>query len=143
MPVPDLSNIRALIADERAEVRDLLRATLRGLGVTNIDTVAAGIAGTNVVALMTRNAMPPAGESGATPSDDITDLVTRFAHDVASPLMGVLALTELLIQEGELARHAEEDLRNIRTAAEEIAGMVRALSERVAVARTVRPPDGS
>jgi signal transduction histidine kinase len=140
MPVPDLSNIRALIADERAEVRDLLSTTLRVLGVTSIDSVAAGIAGTNVVALMARNALPPADETGGPPAEDIADLVTRFSHDVASPLMGVLALTELLIQGGQLGKPAEEDLRNIRSAAEEIAGMVRALSEQVAVGR---PPDAS
>ena len=38
MPNPDLSNVRALIADDRAEVRTLLTERLRAIGVDQIDT---------------------------------------------------------------------------------------------------------
>lgn len=138
MPVPDLSNIRALIADERADVRDLLAARLRELGVTSIETVASGIEGTGVVTLMMRNAMGPRDRGAAPASEDVTDLVARFSHDVASPIMGVLALSGLLVQEGQLGQRAADDLKSIRAAAEEIAGMVRTLSEQVASTRTIR-----
>lgn len=62
----------------------------------------------------------------------IADLVARFSHDVASPLTGVLALCEVLIQESRTDDRLRDDLKRVHAAAEEIAAMVLALSTRVA-----------
>jgi signal transduction histidine kinase len=62
---------------------------------------------------------------------EIADLVSKFSHDVASPLMLVLALSGLLVR----TRPADDmagDLKQIQAAAEEIAKMVRELGARVA-----------
>ena len=67
---------------------------------------------------------------------EIAELVARFSHDVASPLTGVLALTEVLIQEPQTTDRARDDLRRIHEAAEEIASMVLTLSQRVASRQT-------
>lgn len=74
---------------------------------------------------------------------EIAELVARFSHDVASPLTGVLALTEVLIQESQTTDRARDDLRRIHEAAEEIASMVLALSQRVAPRQTPRRPGAS
>lgn len=66
---------------------------------------------------------------------DIAALVTAFSHDVSSPLTGVLALSDVLLQEGGVSERAREDLQRIHAAAEEIALMVRTLAERVAPSR--------
>ncbi len=141
MPEADLSNLRALIADDRAEVRQILGAALRGLGVIHIDTVEAGIAGTNLVAVMTKNEM--AGAAHADTPEQVADLVTRFSHDVASPLMCVLALSGLLVREAQAANRSGDDLKRIQAAAEEIAVMVRALGERAATGDRARWADES
>ena len=54
--------------------------------------------------------------------------VRRFAHDVVSPLMSVLALSEVLILESRNDDRLNEDLRRIHAAAEEALALVRALS---------------
>jgi signal transduction histidine kinase len=68
----------------------------------------------------------------------ITDLVSRFSHDVASPLTSVIALSQVLAREPQTSDRTKEDLERIREAAEEIAAMVLALSERVAPGRAGR-----
>jgi len=56
------------------------------------------------------------------------EAVRRFAHDVVSPLMSVLALSEVLILEARKDDRLNEDLRRIHDAADEALALVRALS---------------
>jgi hypothetical protein len=64
------------------------------------------------------------------------DAVRRFAHDVVSPLMSVLALSEVLILESRPDERLNEDLRRIHAAAEEALTLVRSLSADVGSGRT-------
>jgi len=64
------------------------------------------------------------------------DAVRRFAHDVVSPLMSVLALSEVLILESRPDERLNEDLRRIHAAAEEALTLVRSLSAELASGRT-------
>jgi hypothetical protein len=82
--------------------------------------------------------MPPASLS----KQEIEDLVTRFSHDVASPLMLVLALSGLLVRT-KPNDDAAGDLKLIQAAAEEIATMVRELGARVAPKKTDLPIEPS
>ena len=75
--------------------------------------------------------------------EELQSLVTRFSHDVASPLTGVLALSEVLIQEARVGDRAADDLKRIHAAAEEIALMVRALGEAVTPSGTIRRTRGN
>ena len=59
---------------------------------------------------------------------ETAEAVRRFAHDVVSPLMSVLALSEVLILESRNDDRLNEDLRRIHAAAEEALALVRALS---------------
>ena len=59
------------------------------------------------------------------------EAVRRFTHDVVSPLMSVVALTEVLLLEARADERLNEDLRRIRAAAEEAIGLVRALNAEV------------
>jgi len=68
----------------------------------------------------------PKAESGH--QTETTEAVLRFAHDVVSPLMSVLALSEVLILESRKDDRLNEDLRRIHAAAEEALTLVRALS---------------
>jgi len=68
----------------------------------------------------------PKAESGHQP--ETIEAVRRFAHDVVSPLMSVLALSEVLILESRKDDRLNEDLRRIHAAAEEALALVRALS---------------
>ena len=61
--------------------------------------------------------------------------VSRFTHDVASPLMVVSSLSALLVREGRADAQTVDDLRRIQAAADEIGVMVRALGERGAPRR--------
>ena len=131
MADPDLSTVKALIADDRAEVRRLVGDALRQLGITQVDSIAAGIAGTRLVALMAAAEDPATTDPDAPPAS-ARDLITRFSHDVASPLMCVIALSELLVHAPGADAASREDLRQIHEAAREIANMVRALSIRAA-----------
>ena len=63
---------------------------------------------------------------------DTEEAVRRFAHDVVSPLMSVLALSEVLILESRPDERLNEDLRRIHAAAEEALTLVRSLSVKVA-----------
>jgi hypothetical protein len=135
MPNPDLSTVRAVIAHDRADVRNLLTERLRALGVERIDAVAAGVGGSQIVALLTTRADP------APQAEPLPAAVSRFTHDVASPLMCVLALSGLLVREGRADAQTREDLKRIQAAAEEIAVMVRTLGEQAGPrsGRTSRP----
>jgi signal transduction histidine kinase len=55
-------------------------------------------------------------------------VVRRFTHDVVSPLMSVMALTEVLMLEARNDDRLNEDLRRIHAAADEALSLVRALS---------------
>jgi len=59
---------------------------------------------------------------------ETVEAVRRFAHDVVSPLMSVLALSEVLILESRDDVRLNEDLRRIHAAAEEALTLVRALA---------------
>ena len=72
--------------------------------------------------------------SGGSQTETV-DAVRRFAHDVVSPLMSVLALSEVLILESRPDDRLNEDLRRIHAAAEEALTMVRSLSVEIAAAR--------
>jgi hypothetical protein len=127
MPNPDLSNVKALIAHDRADVRGLLTERLRAIGVDQIDTVAAAAGPASLLALLTAG-RPAASAPRAEP---LPAAVLRFSHDIASPLMCVLALSGLLVREGRADSQTNEDLKRIQAAAEEIAMMVRSLGEQV------------
>jgi hypothetical protein len=131
MPNPDLSTVRALIAHDRADVRDLLTERLRALGIERIDAVAADVGGAPLLALMT--AAAPAAETPRV--EPLPAAVSRFSHDVASPLMCVLALSGLLVREGRTDAQTSDDLKRIQAAAEEIAVMVRTLGEQAPTPR--------
>jgi len=61
-----------------------------------------------------------------TPEESV-EAVRRFTHDVVSPLMSVVALSEVLLLESRHDERLNEDLRRIHAAAEEAIGLVRAL----------------
>lgn len=125
MPNADLSNVKALIAHDRADVRVLLADRLRAIGVDQIDMVAAAAGATSLIALLT--VATPSGNTAR--AEPLAAAVSRFSHDVASPLMSVLALSGLLVREGRADAQTNEDLKRIQAAAEEIAVMVRTLGE--------------
>jgi hypothetical protein len=129
MSHPGFADITALIADDRAELRDLLSARLREIGVTRIDAMAAVAGGTHLLALIAP--APTAADTGPA-AEPLPAAVSRFSHDVASPLMCVLALSGLLVREARVDEQTTEDLKRIQAAAEEIALMVRTLGERAA-----------
>lgn len=129
MPHPDLSNVKALIADDRDDVRQWLSTSLRQAGVADIDLMPAGVGGRNLVALLARDTVT-ASSAGSRAAEPLGEAVSRFSHDIASPLMCVLALSGLLVREARAGNSTAEDLRRIQAAAEEIAVMVRALGER-------------
>ena len=65
------------------------------------------------------------------PAAGSVEAVRRFSHDVVSPLMSVLALSEVLLMESRHDERLNEDLRRIHAAAQEALTMVRALSAQV------------
>jgi len=139
MAVPDLSNLRAVVADDRPEARDMVTAKLRELGLTRIESVAAGVAAAGFVSVMT-NAVMAAAPEPASP-DHLVDLVVRFTHDVTSPLTSALLLSRFLnVTAGD---RPNDDVRRIHAALEEIAGMVRTLTVHVGGASGLRHPDES
>ena len=73
-----------------------------------------------------RDTGEPKAESGH--QAETIEAVRRFAHDVVSPLMSVLALSEVLILEARKDDRLNEDLRRIHAAADEALTLVRALS---------------
>ena len=64
--------------------------------------------------------------------EQLRDIVSRFSHDVSSPLMCVIALSGLLARQAPADDSLANDLKQIQAAAEEVAGMVRALGAAVA-----------
>jgi len=76
----------------------------------------------------------PKAEAGQ--QTDTVETVRRFAHDVVSPLMSVLALSEVLILESREDDRLNEDLRRIHAAAEEALTLVRALSVEIKSSRS-------
>ena len=67
---------------------------------------------------------------------EAVEAVRRFAHDVVSPLMSVLALSEVLMLEARPDARLNEDLRRIHAAAEEALTLVRSLSVEIAAGRS-------
>jgi hypothetical protein len=130
MPAPDLSNLRALIADDRAEVRDLVAARLRELGVARIDAVSPGAGDVHLLGLASGSAMADA-PTPVSP-DQLADFVARFTHDVGSPLTTALLCSRVLAS-GASDRPAE-DAQNVTACIQEIADLVRTLAQRVAAA---------
>jgi signal transduction histidine kinase len=132
MPNPDVSTVRALIIDDREEVREFLRAGMTALGITEVRASGSADAASPLLACFAPGTGParqaPARNDGG---DAITDLVRRFTHDVASPLGVVLSMTSLLHHLTPENSQTGEDLRTIHAAAAEVATMVRDLSDRV------------
>lgn len=78
----------------------------------------------------------PADAPKDTPSETVA-AVRTFTHDVVSPLMSVLALSEVLLLESRNDDRLNEDLRRIHAAAEEALTLVRGLSVRIASDRAL------
>ena len=76
----------------------------------------------------------PAAKGGT--QTETVETVRRFAHDVVSPLMSVLALSEVLILESRNDARLNEDLRRIHAAAEEALTLVRALTVEIKPGRS-------
>jgi len=134
--VPDLSNLRALIADDRPEVRDLLAAKLRELGIGRVDVVPSGTPGP-LLSITTSSSMSAAPEPH-TPAE-VTELVARFTHDVTNPLQSALVFSRFLATKPG-GDSAIEDAKAVHLAVEEVAGMVGQLIERLATAARARRP---
>lgn len=141
MPVPDLSNLRALIADDRAEVRETIAAKLRELGVTRIEMVPTAIAGTNLISLITDGSMAQGPEPQT--EGQVAELVARFTHDIASPLTSAVLLSRFLSMQAPSADGTGNDARSIHAAVEEIADKVRGLTQRLAAAAAARRTSSS
>ena len=77
---------------------------------------------------------PPDTQGGN--QTETVEAVRRFAHDVVSPLMSVLALSEVLILESRDDVRLNEDLRRIHAAAEEALTLVRALAVEIKPVRS-------
>jgi EAL domain-containing protein (putative c-di-GMP-specific phosphodiesterase class I)/ActR/RegA family two-component response regulator len=73
----------------------------------------------------------PRSSSAVAADAELAETVLRFAHDVASPMMMVLALSELLLQDGALSATHREDVDQIHRSAKEVAAMLKALQRRV------------
>jgi hypothetical protein len=73
----------------------------------------------------------PSNGPQAASAASTTEAVRRFSHDVVSPLMSVLALSEVMLLESRNDDRLNEDLRRIHAAAEEALMLVRTLSVEV------------
>jgi hypothetical protein len=125
MSRPDLSSLRAIIADDRADVRDLLTKSLHAAGIDRIEAVPAAIGAERVLAVLTGRA--PASDVPEGAGGPARDLIARFSHDVASPLMLIVALTDLAARTPSIDDRLRDDLQQIHAAAREVATMVRGL----------------
>ena len=125
MSKPDLSSLRAIIADDRADVRDLLANSLHAAGVNRVEAVPGAIGAERILAVLTERA--PDTELPETTATSARDQIARFSHDVASPLMLIVALTDLVARNASIDARLRDDLQQIHTAAREVATMVRAL----------------
>jgi CheY-like chemotaxis protein len=134
---PDLSNLRALIADDRPEVRDLVAARLRELGIARIDAVPSGTPGP-LLSITTTSSMSAAAPNPLN-NEALSDLVARFTHDVMNPLQSALVFSRFLAAKPG-APNAIEDVKAVHAAVEEVAVLVGQLIERlVSAARASRP----
>lgn len=124
MSKPDLSSLRAIIADDREDVRTLLANSLRGAGVDRIEAVSSAIGAERLLAVLAGPAADAAPPEAASSS---RELIARFSHDVASPLMLIVALTDLVARQPSIDDRMRDDLQQIHTAAREVATMVRGL----------------
>jgi EAL domain-containing protein (putative c-di-GMP-specific phosphodiesterase class I) len=61
------------------------------------------------------------------------DIVSRFAHDVASPLSVILSLSEMIRDDPEESAERRADSAEINAAADQIAGLVKALRDRLKI----------
>jgi hypothetical protein len=77
----------------------------------------------------------PSDANGGNQTETV-EAIRRFAHDVVSPLMSVLALSEVLILESRDDVRLKEDLRRIHAAAEEAMNLVRALTVEIKPVRS-------
>ena len=68
------------------------------------------------------------------------DLVSRFAHDVASPLSAILSLSEMIRDDPEETAERRADCAEINAAAEQIASLVKALREQTRSYEVLRGP---
>ncbi len=79
------------------------------------------------------SAIGMAARNDAAASERITagesETVLRFSHDVASPLMVVLALSEVLMSERDLRQAHRDDISQIHEAAKEVAALVKGLAK--------------
>jgi signal transduction histidine kinase len=64
--------------------------------------------------------------------------VQAFSHDVVSPLMSILALSQVLLLEARPDERLNEDLKRIHAAAEEALALVRSFTLRATASR--HPP---
>ena len=132
MPESVVTHLRAVIADDRADVRALVVRKLGEIGLTQVEAVPASIGGQLVLAILGGGSSQGAADPDPAQPLSPTDLLTRFTHDVASPLTGVLAFSELLTKELAAGSRAQEDVARIHAGALEIASLVRELSVRIA-----------
>ena len=126
MSKPDLSSLRAIIADDRADVRDHLANSLRAAGLTRIDAVPGAVGVERLLAVLAA-AVPQDTNPPETAPASARDLIARFSHDVASPLMLIVALTDLVARQPAVDDRLRGDLQQIHSAAREVATMVRGL----------------
>lgn len=93
----------------------------------------------------------PSRLSGANPGDGAGPVVAirpvtsasrvdRFAHDVASPLMLLMMLSESLLSDPDLGREQSEDISALHRAATDVASMVKALRRQGEAASTAHEP---
>lgn len=105
-----------------ADVLDWLRAN-RAEGAAPSQVTAAGENGNDAPGRPAARTQAAAWVLG--------DTVLRFAHDAASPMMMVLALSEMLLEDPALNADQRGDVRQIHTAAEEVTAMLKTLQKRV------------
>ena len=132
--VSDLSNLRALVADDRAEVREMLALKLREMGITRIDSVPSGTPGP-LLSITTPSSIAQAPEP-QTP-EQLSELVSRFTHDVMNPLQSALVFSRFLAAK-PAGEHAADDVKIVNAAVEEVAVMVGQLIERLVAAARAR-----
>ena len=70
---------------------------------------------------------------------ELTEAVLRCTHDAASPMMMVLVLSEMLLQDDGLSAGHRGEVDQIHRSAQEVAAMLKALQERVLKTRGPGP----
>ncbi len=69
----------------------------------------------------------PAHRQVETESALLGEAIVRFAHDIASPLMMVLAMSEMLASDDSVGAGHRDDLNQIHAAAQDVSAMIKAL----------------